>query len=58
MDRPAGAGVALTTIVAAECLRVLFRVAYHTGESAGWTKAGLGVVVLVVLRHSACRFVG
>jgi len=38
--------VVLTTMVTLECVRVLFSVAYHTGESVGWTKTGLMVVVL------------
>jgi endonuclease/exonuclease/phosphatase family metal-dependent hydrolase len=41
-----GALVAATTLVTLECARVLFSIAYHTGESVGWTKTGLMVVVL------------
>lgn len=36
--------VGLATIVALEGMRVLFSVAYHAGESIGWTTAGLLVV--------------
>ena len=38
--------VGLATLVALECMRVLFSVAYHTGESVGWTTTGLLVVAL------------
>jgi endonuclease/exonuclease/phosphatase family metal-dependent hydrolase len=43
--------VALTTVIAVECARVLFSVAYHAGESLGNLTSGL--LVLVVLATPA-----